>query len=174
MAATFVVEDGTGLANANSFVSVAASTQYNEDHTASATWAALVQADKEKHLRLATQFIVANWDGSWRGTKANSTQALSWPRYGAHVEGYCLASNVVPTQIIHATCEAALRSMAGDTLMPDYEAGASGTIVGDRVKIGPLEFETDFGSSSSPGKTYNIINNILNPLLIDGVELIRG
>ena len=67
-----------------------------------------------------------------------------------------------------------MRSFAGDVLIPDYEAGASGSLSDDRVKIGPLEFETKFSASSSPNKVYNIINDILRQLVYDGAPLIRG
>ena len=57
MAATFIVEDGTGKSDANSYITEAAADQYVENHSGDAAWLAGQQADKEKALRLATQYI---------------------------------------------------------------------------------------------------------------------
>ncbi len=72
-----VVEDGTGLANAESYVSVA----YADQHCVRfghASWAALTETAKEVALRKATRYI----DGRYRflGRKLFEIQALQWPR----------------------------------------------------------------------------------------------
>lgn len=174
MTATFVVETGVGLTNANSFVSVAVADLYNENHTESALWISSASVLKEKHLRLATQFISASWEGAWKGVKVSGLQSLPWPRYAVTVDGNYINSTPLPQALIEATCEAALRSMAGDTLMPDLEAGGSGGVTRTDVKIGPLEFETVFGSPSSPNKIYSLINSLLKSLTYSGSSLYRG
>lgn len=52
MAATFVVEDGTGLSAANSYLSVADADQYNDDHNEDVLW---VDSKASGNLHLAVQ-----------------------------------------------------------------------------------------------------------------------
>ena len=63
---SLIVEDGTGKSNAESYISVADADTYhsNRDNT---DWAALTTAEKERLLRIATDYMVAvyrlRWDG---------------------------------------------------------------------------------------------------------------
>ena len=77
MAATFVVEDGSGKSDANSYVSIANANQYHENTTASTDWSGASQANKERALRLGTQYVEARYSHLWRGNKASSDQALA-------------------------------------------------------------------------------------------------
>jgi hypothetical protein len=81
MALTLVVEDGTGLTNSNSYVSVAEADTYNDGHVANTAWSALTTAQKEEAIVMATRVI----DGEYQfnGFKKLISQALQWPRRDA-------------------------------------------------------------------------------------------
>ena len=88
-----VLEDGTGKPDAESFASAA-------DYVAYAAKFGLTvpaaEAEQEANLRnAALQMQTMNW----KGCRAHSDQALSWPRKGAEVYGEILPSNLIPARI---------------------------------------------------------------------------
>lgn len=136
-----IVEDGTGLSTAESYISVAdASTRHAA--LGNTNWATLTNTEMEQALRRATVYIEQRYRERWKGTRLLRAQALSWPRYGAEVDGYTLDSNYVPDEIANACADLALKAAAGD-LAPDLTRG----IV--REKVGPLETEYDAFSPQS-------------------------
>lgn len=151
-----IVEDGTGLSNAESFVSVA-----NADARHSATgmtnWATLTTTEKEQALRRATNYMEGLYRSRWKGIKATQLQALSWPRGGAVVDGYTLEGDIVPAEVANACADLALKAAAGD-LNPDLERAII------REKVGPLE--TEYSAHSSQAKRYSAINAALAPYLM--------
>jgi len=113
---TLTVEDGTGLAAADSYVSIAVALTY---HAAlgNTAWAAATEAAQEIALRRATQYLNNRY--TYRGTRLNSTQALEWPRVG--YEQYGVTESWPVANLKAACCEAALRALS-DTLQTDVAA----------------------------------------------------
>ena len=138
---TLIVEDGTGLSTAESFISVAGA-DVRHSATGMTNWATLTTTEKEQALRRATIYMEQRYRERWKGTRLLRAQALSWPRYGAEVDGFALDSNYVPTDVANACADLALKAAAGD-LAPDLTRG----IV--REKVGPLETEFDRYSPQS-------------------------
>lgn len=90
--AAFVVEDGSGMASATSYVSIADADNYIESYVMDTSyWDSLADAAKEKHLMIATKWL----DQSlvWASDKLNSDQALEFPRVAFGL----------PIQIVEAT-----------------------------------------------------------------------
>lgn len=151
---TLIVEDGTGLSSAESYVSVATATTYHAalGNTAWAT-ATLVEADVEVALRRATQYIDSHY--RFRGEPLTSTQALAFPRD--------LGLTWPIRRLTHATCELALRALSG-TLHADQDDRAV-----TREKIGPIE--VDYGSPQFAGQTrYAVADDLLAPLTAGGAR----
>ena len=78
MPATIVVEDGTGRADANSYVSLAEANAFFETVPATNTWGAQTDDQKTRLCIAATRMLDACF--SWNGFKINATQAVQWPR----------------------------------------------------------------------------------------------
>lgn len=136
-----VVEDGTGLANANSYASEADADTYTSERGI-ASWAALAPGDKSSALIRATDYLKAY---TWKGVRAVSTQALDWPRrYVYDGEGTLVASNVVPAALKKACIELAHRAAAGPlTVDPEYDA--SGRLPTKIItKVGPIDKELTY------------------------------
>jgi len=154
-----IVEDGTGLADAESYCSVA---QANAYHAAlgNQAWANLASDTlREQNLRKATNFMRQLYRMAWQGKPTKSTQALDWPRYDVEVNDYWLASNVVPVEVKNACAELALKAIAGP-LVVDLTQGVKSK------KVGPLEFVYD---ENSPRHTqYLAVDRMLAPLLNGG------
>ncbi len=173
MAATFVVEDGTGLSNANSYLSVAEADTYHENHSGSSAWCSANQANKEKALRLATQYLDVQYCNRWKGYRANEGQALTWPRtYAYDDDGYSYDSNEIPQRLKNACAELALRVIQGDTLLDDISK--PGTIKSKSVKVGPIEKTTEYMGGLSPVKKYPLIEGQLKPIIVSGRVVERG
>ena len=152
MAATFVVEDGSGKANANSFVTLAEADQYVEDHGAEATWTAADQATQEEALRRGTQYVDLKFGGRFVGYKARRDNALSWPRYAA--------------------VEAALRHLAGDDLLG--AVAHPGELAAESVSVGPITESLQYVGGKSQVPYYPKIVTLLRRILVPGDVMARG
>jgi hypothetical protein len=149
-----VHETGAGLADAESFCSVAFA---DARHTAfgNSAWTG-ADSVKEAALRKATAYMEQSYRERWTGCRVNSTQALSWPRYSVVVDGYSVDSDIVPADIANACADLALKAAAAD-----LNADITRAVV--RKKIGPLETEYDRNSPQS--KRYRAIDMALAPYL---------
>jgi hypothetical protein len=145
---TLIVETGTIVANANSYVSVADATDY-------ASVRGLVFAgDVEQMLRQAMDYIEQQ---PFIGTKKTIDQPLQWPRYNAYIDGYLFPSDDIPQQLIYAQIEAALAIDAGNSPLNPVAPAVK------RKKLDTLEIEYQSGASSA---TYAVkINNWLKKLI---------
>lgn len=151
-----IVEDGTGLATAESYISVADADTYHAARGA-VEWAAAGTTDKEAALRQATDYMEGAFSDRWKGKRFTSEQALSWPRAGAYAHGWLVDSDVVPVQVRTACAELALRALAAP-LLADQERAIR------REAIGPLETEYEPGAPQAP--KYPAINARLASLLV--------
>lgn len=157
-----VVETGPGASDSESYVSVA---DADARHTAfgNVAWTG-AEAVKEAALRRATAHIEQAYRGRFKGTRRKRDQALSWPRYGASVDGYDVSSTIVPTEIANACADLALRALT-ETLTPDQTRGVL------RKKIGPLE--TEYDPNSSQAKRYTAIDRMLAPYLTGSAVMVQ-
>ncbi len=106
MAVVFTVEDGTGLPNANSYVTLLEADDYLSIKPNSSAWEALDDVVREKYLMWATRLL--DQRAKWAGTKAFQDSALAWPRlYVIDREGYPVAGDIVPDEVKAATIEIA-------------------------------------------------------------------
>ena len=150
-----IVEDGTSKTDAESYASVAYADAYFSARNIN-NWASNT-ADKEGHLRLATDYIEATYAELWQGTKKERLQALQWPRDYVYVDGYSLDSNVIPKELMNACCELAHRSVT-ETLLPDLTKSVK------REKVDVIEVEYD--TNSGDGVRYQQIDRMLSRYLV--------
>src|SRR5882672_4506976 len=151
-----IVEDGSGLSNADSYVSAADCNTYAVNMGLAFSLSDAAAADAA--LRRATQFIdnryrfrFAGYRLKWRGRV--DAQALEWPRYGAtDVWGYFIGPNTMPVELIKGTCEGAVRELAKPgILMPDLKRGGAVK----RYKADTVEIE--YGDNASPSTVFETI-----------------
>lgn len=147
---TIIIEDGTGIVNANSYVSVADFRVFADDRGES------LSADDNVVARLLIQ--ASDWIqaqeamGLLIGARAHDLQALAFPRAWS---AYCEASypvldgNVVPSNIKTVQSFLALSAARGLSLMPDLVSTDSIK----REKVGPLETEYFQSSMTGPSLT---------------------
>lgn len=157
---SLIVEDGTGLATAESYISVADAGTYHSNRGNTA-WAALTSDTvREQYLRKGTDYIEQVYGLRWQGYQVYPTvQALSWPRYDVWTGERYIESDEIPTAIKNACAELALKA-ATETLNEDLEQGVI------REKVGSIEVEYD--KSSPQAKRYKAVDAMLAPFLKAG------
>lgn len=164
----FVLEDGTGKANANAYASISFADAYFEDR-ANAAWAAVTDDDaKSAALIKATDYVENRF--KFKGTPLLITQALHFP---------CL-NNIpaagVPTKLKQAVCEYALRALSA-SLAPDLTVDERGLQVAAKTeKVGPLEESTVYVTTSGVKvfRAYPTADMLLRDLVIGQGRVIRG
>lgn len=96
------VEDGTLVAGADSYVSLADANTYWDGNGAPTAWTSLTDQAKEGRLRAAARYLQDGQRLPFTGTLHAWDQALVWPRVGATNYGTAVPSDAVPGQVIDA------------------------------------------------------------------------
>jgi hypothetical protein len=153
---TLIAEDGTGKANAESYITLADATARHSNFGNSAWAGAASDTVREAALRNATAFMEQAYRERWQGYRRKVDQALSWPRWWVTVDNFPISPDIVPAEIANACADLALKALAGD-LNADLTRGVV------REKVGPIETEYDRYSPQSV--RYPAINMALAPFL---------
>lgn len=155
-----IVEDGSIVADANSYVTYDYALAYHALRGNSA-WALGTVLNQQYAIIRATQAVDSIYKGKWKGTPTEyGTQELEWPRQGVVVNGTELDDDLIPAALKKAVCEAALRELASaNSLTPDLERG--GEI--KRVKADTVEVEYMDGANSTT--TFTAIDGLLADLV---------
>lgn len=155
-----VVEDGTGKADSESYISVADASAYFTAR-GNTTWGAITtDALREAALRKATDYMTAIYRTRWQGWRTTPTvQALCWPRSGVTIERVYVDNQSVPTAIKNACAELALKAASADLLVDVSPAVLSET-------VGSISVTYD--RSAAKQTQYAAIDGILLPYLKSG------
>lgn len=163
--ADLVVEDGTGLANADAFVDEDFVDQYCTDRDIS-DWLD-GEGDGKAAIRRATQFLCNAYD--WKGSRRRGRlQSLVFPRIDVEdEEGEAVDPSSVPQEVLYACCELSAYERANPGAL------SPAVIAADRIKrekIGPLETEYAI-SALSPldlRPVLTLVNDMLSGLVDTG------
>lgn len=159
MAPVVIIETGSLVAGANSFVTRDQVATYCDDRgytfsvvdTAAADRAVIKAGDWMKN----TQRIM------YRGSLRTATQTMPWPREDASFyRGPTIDNDVVPQCVKDAQCELAYRTYAGTNIQPDLARG--GQIKSE--KVGPIEVE--YFDGAPPETVIQAVLGILAPVLL--------
>lgn len=152
-----IVEDGTGLATAESYISVANADTYFSVR-GDTVWTALTTAQKESNLRKATEYMGQIFRSRWSSIRYTAVQALDWPRASFTIDNgkTVIDSDEIPVEVTRACCEYAVRASAA-TLLADQDRAKIST------KVGPIEVQ--YAEFSPQTKRYLSIESLLQPYL---------
>ncbi|HEY6965899.1 MAG TPA: DnaT-like ssDNA-binding protein [Burkholderiales bacterium] len=156
------VEDGSGLASAESYLSVTDAKAYWTAHglaLGSATDAAC-----EVALRNATIYIDSQW--RFKGARLVAGQALEFPRSGL-VDWSSAAITGIPRRLKDACAEAAFRALT-ENLFTDLDRG--GQIKSETV--GPLS--VTYADGAPAGKTFTVVERLLAQYIRDPKRITGG
>ena len=160
---SIIIEDGTGKSDAESFISVETASAYFTARGVT-TWDALDTGEetvnREAALRKATDYLTAVYRDRWEGVRYTETQALDWPRQGVVRDSWAVDIDEVPTEVINACAELALKSASAD-LLADQTRGVTSEKVGD--------IEVSYDKNSPQATRYKQIDAMLRPFLNSAV-----
>lgn len=167
---TLILEDGTGIATANTFALEVTADTYWTDHGAPITWSGATSAVKTQALVAAAQYLN---NKSWASTASNGTQGLAFPRKRLRFDGFAISSTVIPQRIIDAQMILAHHHILDGGLYTDISAGA-GNVSQLKSKIGELEETFVYVGSSNSQKSYSEVEMLVRPFLNAGGDIVRS
>lgn len=151
-----VVEDGTGLSNAESYATVNEILTYlAKVYGAGTPFSTASLEQQEQAARRATQYLQAAYGARFAGTPQRVGQRLSFPVYGG------TSPELVPTAVKEAQAEAANRAITA-SLMGDFTPG--GAVLEEEVEVGPVRRKVRFAGPTDPLPAYPLIEGLLAPL----------
>ncbi len=142
-----------GAANANSYLTVAAADAIADTMLGTLAWTTATSDNKSRALLTATNGLETL---KYVGTRATTTQALSWPRSGANCGDKTIADNAIPREVQLATFDLANALLGDPTLL--RSTATTGSLVPGvqnrdlrRLKLDVMELEwrTDIAQSGS-------------------------
>ena len=163
--ADLIVEDGSGIEDANSYSDIATALAYiNLRQSAKLTpFKSAIESNRVAALILASEYIDLRWryEGviTFPGDDVTLPQALQWPRDGAVDDrGLIVADDELPLSLVNATIEYAARAINPTTfdaqsLLSDRPVDDdSGKFITEKTEVlGPLRETTKW--SGSKGRT---------------------
>lgn len=179
MASTLIVEDGTGVAGADSFVTLAECTAWNEKFYGHALTgsdavkdAALRRAAAWLSTYLANASSIAGFAGKykWKGERTfGRSQPLAWPRTGVtDAEGNAIGANEIPVEVKNAQhILARVEFQSPGVLTPEINLSK----IVQREKVGPLE-RSYFGAPEQSAGTADIAS--FRPEITAAIDNLKG
>lgn len=165
---SLAVEDGTGISDADSYVSVAYADTYHA-HYGNAAWYLLAGEEKEQLLRRATRHMSEVYRGRWRGSRLSNSQALCWPRQNVVVDDmgipFVVDYHTIPSDVKAACCLLALRASSAE-LNPDLEPQAISESIG-RLSV-------TYAQGANQQVRFKQVDDLLKPYLCSNAGLVRG
>lgn len=140
-------EDGTGLANADTFATLAEADAFWAAREIM-EWAAASAPKREAALRAAADYLAFGY--VWPGQPLKTTQALCWPRSAAlDKQKNSIAPNIVPIAVERAQILLAREALTQD-LLRQTDADDS-AVVRESVTVGKVSESKEYAASSRKG-----------------------
>jgi len=153
---SFIVEDGSGITDANSYVTIDEFKEYWTDRNIDYT--EKTDAEVQACLINATQYIDNNY--TFIGYKNSYYQGLEFPRYNAYDRnGYFVTG--IPKCLKYSIYESGSISLSGTDLFSSSEDG----IVEKTENVGPVETTYKYKNKATGQTIYQIIDRLLRPIL---------
>lgn len=157
-----IVEDGSGVANANSYVSVV-----NYRTWATARGLSLPPETPEGDLSIEQAAIkVTDYleiEFCYQGEQVEDDQSLSWPRVGVVLKGKDFAEDEIPKNLVTASYYLINAVLNGAELMPNVSGNATDYI--KKEKVGPIETEYADPTQFDGKTTFTAVERLLESLL---------
>lgn len=161
-----IIEDGTGVINANSYVSTTDIDTYAASSPIGNKWIANTTALKESCAVQAAVYLDSVYASPNRlqGRRQYPWQNMAWPRaYCYDRDSVPINNNYIPPSWVTAQMELALRSaMYNNSLTPDITRGNG---FAQKESVGPISrtFMTGTPSQRSYPYVEQILANIMQP-----------
>lgn len=159
---TLVIENGTNVTNANSYVSLTDARNYA---SARGVTLSVIDATLEILAIKAMDYIEAKRD-MFKGYKSYTTQNLQWPRTNVYIDGILNEYNHIPKELISAQCQLIIELNNGVDINPnelDY------FIKKEKIDVIETEYSEKLNTSNLP--TLRNVNNLLSVLFKNNSSL---
>lgn len=166
-----VIEDGTIVAGANSYVDVAEAKAYA---TARGVDLGADDALIERRLLEAMDYLESL---RYKGSPTDpETQVLSWPRCGVYYDSRTIASGVIPDRLKNAQSQLVIELTNGVVLWANVSAsdGSAKFVKREKVDVIETEFATPqemAGQGAVLTATLTTVTTLLSPLLKAAMQL---
>lgn len=164
---TITVENGNGLATANSYTSVAEADAYHLTFNPDSDWTTSDNSTKELALIRATRSIDVLYGMKFMSSVKSNTQNLLWPRYASYDQnGRLVESNDIPDNLKNAVSEVALLSIQGVNIMPTRSE--KDNITDENITVGPIAISATYRNSGEQPKyeNFSTVEQLLSPYLV--------
>lgn len=170
-----IVEDGTIVTGAESYISVADADTYLAKFGKDAVWTTLTEGAKEILLRVSNSYMDTKY--YWKGKQATAGHTTNWPRSEVYIEENLLSSITIPEDISNANALLGAEAASGD-LFRNVDGGSTGQLVKSlEDMVGPLKTKTEYYDSSNfSGGTqvsFTEVNAMLRPYTLGGTRLLQ-
>lgn len=155
---SYVVEDGSGRNDANSYVAVADADAYHVLYN-NTEWAGLTNTVKQAALLYASQYIDANF--TFDGYISREEQTMAWPRLDAF-DSESRRLTGVPLKLKNAVCELALVHATTEAVNATFDRGGAVK----QETVGPVS--VTYMDGAGAGVTYPFLEDILGTICVSG------
>ena len=149
-----VIEDGSLVTGANSYVTVATAQEY-------ADGLEIDVSISEGHVRQAMLYLEA-LRSDYQGAKVSDSQTTQFPRYGVYIDTYAIDSDVIPQCLIDAQCQLAIDAANGTSLLP---TGDRREVISESYAKGIVAKTYSPGTGGSPKPRLTAADALIAPLL---------
>lgn len=163
MAIAIIIEDGTQVVNANSYVDLATVRSYALNRGVALSVTDDVVAAQ---LILAKDYIESKND-EFVGSRVTTTQVLSWPRQNVlQFDGSFLPTNTIPQALKDAQCQLVIEQFNGIVLMPTTDPASGGFVTHEKVDVLETTYSERVGTTREP--IMRAVDALLKTLLSTG------
>lgn len=169
--ATIIVEDGSIVENANSYITVSGVGVYASDYGYT-DWASATDAVKTQSLLKGMRYIEGL---PFKGYRQTEDQSLEFPRSELYDrDGYLVDESTIPVKLVSAVCEAAIASLPTSEL--ELQANKSRDDYLKKVNVADVVIEEWYASGNSVRNSSRVIYDLLVGFLKSSsiVEIMRG
>lgn len=156
-----IVENGSIVANANSYITIAEYNAWANARFGSRDTAPGCDEDAESLILRAMDYFEAQ---NFIGEKYTKNQDLQWPRSWVNIDGYAVDSNEIPKQVKISIYELAYAEELGDSELETVARKVK------RKKAGSVEIE--YADNSTSTKINIAIPNAMKKILSGGGGLV--
>jgi len=151
----FIVEDGTGLENSNSYLSIDRFKDISDllgyDYTS------LTDLQIERFLMRSAIILDSNFRSRLPGSRANTGQALEWPReYAYYVDQERIMNDIVPKEVEMASVE--MLYLLNSGVNPQANIDPVGVLKEERVKVDVIEEQKKYATATGGPKRQVLVS----------------
>ena len=159
---TLIIEDGTIVTGANSYVTDGEYTTYA---TARGITVGVDVTAREIELILAMDYVEGHRE-EFKGDKEQRDQPVQWPRVSVWIDGFPLDASTIPQELKSAQIEAAIAVASGGELL--INSTCNQNIQTEKLDVMSVSY---FDGGNWENIRLDRVDNVLDPLLKSGIGI---